>query len=156
MATLSTSMGGPAADIHDARWEARHRGALTGLVVALAIAAVEAVAGGERWVDLPIGLVGTIPATVIGWCLGPSAVAEGLRTAVPVVPAMAIGVILVADAIVVVALFADPFRTGAADPAALVAAPLLYLWGLVLVGGPMLVITLPAAVVWLVLVRTWR
>jgi hypothetical protein len=69
---------------------------------------------------------------------------------------MAIGVILVADAIVVVALFAEPFRTGAADPAALVAAPLLYLWGLVLVGGPMLVITLPAAVVWLVLVRTWR
>jgi hypothetical protein len=155
MTTLHTSMGRPATDLHDARRDARRRGAVTGLVVAFAIAAVEAIAGSERWIDLPIGLVGAIPAAMLGWCLGPSAVAERLRSAVSAVPAMAIGVVLVADAIVVVALFADSFRAGAGDPAAIVAAPLLYLWGLVLVGSPMLVITFPAAIIWLGLVRLW-
>jgi hypothetical protein len=143
-------------DDDDARRTARRRGALVGLLVALVIAGLQALTAWEVVIDAQIGLLGAIPALICGWWLGPRASAPALQDAWLTVPAMALGVILIADALVV-GLLAGP---GAGhlleDPVAILVVPYAYIWGLVLVGIPMLMVSVPAGVAWLAILRLWR
>jgi hypothetical protein len=140
---------------NDARQSARWRGAAVGLAIALVIAAVESLWLAEVWIDIPVGLTGAIPAALIGAWLGPHAAGRDWRSAVWTVPALAMGVVLLSDALVVAGLVGEEVVGHHADPAVLVAVPILYIYGLVLVGLPMLVLTVPAAVAWFLSLRLW-
>jgi hypothetical protein len=155
MATLTEAVTEGSHDDHAVRRSARRRGAVAGLAVATAIAGLETAAGLEPWVDLPIGATGAIPAMLCGWWLGPTAASRTLGDAILSAAAIAIGVVALGDALVVVAMVVGASGVGLADPTTYLAMTWLYLFGLVLVGVPMLMITVPAGVAWLALVRLW-
>jgi hypothetical protein len=144
----------PATCANDARRTARWRGAAVGLAIVLVIAMIESLWLAEVWVDIPVGLTGAIPAALIGAWLGPHAAGGDWRSAVWTVPVLAVGVVLVADVVVVVGLVAPSIGTSGLL-AAIAGAALLYLYGVVLVGLPMLILTVPAAVAWFGLLRLW-
>jgi hypothetical protein len=104
--------------------------------------------------EAPFLLLGIPAATVAGWFLGPAVRPDG-GMADPAI-GMAVMTIAIADALVVavsaVASLASSF--GGIDPLTAVARGLA-LWGigLVIVGIPMLVITVPCGLAWAALVR---
>lgn len=148
------------------------RPARLGAIVAAAICGVIAIGG---WIVQPgdgqmAGLLGLPAATVLGHRLAGRVVEADRRGAAVVGSGLAIGTVLVTDALVVAALVAefmadsvgqvagrDAIELGArlaADLAtSIVTALYLYLAGALIVGGPMLALTVPAAMVWAIAVR---
>jgi hypothetical protein len=104
--------------------------------------------------ETPVLLIGIPAATVAGWFLGPKVPVSGGLAGVAA--GMAILTIAIADALVVVpSMVASASSSyGPSDPLSAVTSGLA-LWGigLVFVGIPMLIVTVPCGLVWAVLVR---
>ena len=104
--------------------------------------------------ETPVLLIGIPAATVAGWFLGPKIPPIGGLAGVAA--GMAILSIAIADALVVVpsTVTSASSSYGASDPLSAVTSGLA-LWGigLVFVGIPMLIVTVPCGFVWAVLVR---
>jgi hypothetical protein len=103
----------------------------------------------------PVLLIGIPAATVAGWFLGPKVSPSGGLAGVAV--GMAILTIAIADALVVVPTMVASSASssyGGSDPLSAVTSGLA-LWGigLVFVGIPMLIPTVPCGFVWAMLVR---
>jgi hypothetical protein len=102
----------------------------------------------------PVLLIGIPAATVAGWFLGPKIPPSGGLAGVAA--GMAILTIAIADALVVVpsTVISASSSYGASDPLSAVTSGLaLWAIGLVFVGIPTLIVTVPCGFVWAVLVR---
>jgi hypothetical protein len=105
--------------------------------------------------ETPVLLIGIPAATVAGWFLGPKVPLGGGVAGVAI--GMAVLTTAIADALVVVPTVvasAASSSVGGIDPLGAVAGGLAF-WGLglVFVGIPILIITVPCGLVWAVLVR---
>jgi hypothetical protein len=125
----------------------------TGAAVAFSIAFVAGLIGlGFR---APLLLLGIPAATVAGWFLGPTVNAASGIGGLSV--AMAVVTVGIADALVVLGGAVGSLTsssTSGLDPlTAIAGAVFLWVVGLVVVGIPMLVITVPCGLAWAVVVR---
>ncbi len=150
----------------------QRRPARLGAIVAAAICGVIAIGG---WIVQPdgsqmVGLLGLPAATILGYRLAGRVIAADRQGAAVVGGGFAIGTVLVTDALVVIAMVGESVVDSAdrlaghdlielvADLAtdlvtAIAAALFLYLMGALIVGLPVLLVTVPAAMVWAILVR---
>lgn len=124
-----------------------------GATVAFSIAVVAGLIG--LGFEAPLLLLGIPAATVAGWILGPTVKPANGIGGISV--AMAVVTVAIADALVILALGVGSLTsssTGGLDPLAAIAGAVI-LWGIgfVVVGIPMLFITVPCGLVWAVVVR---
>lgn len=153
----------------------RRRPARLGALVAAAICGVIAIGG---WIvqsdgGMTFGLFGLPAATVLGYRLAGRVVAADRRGAAVVGGGLAIGTILVTDALVIIAMVVESMadsvdRLAGSDVVAfgtrlatdfvtaIPSALFFYLVGAVIVGVPALLLTVPAAMVWAILVASSR
>ena len=150
----------------------QRRSARLGAMVAAAICGVIAIGG---WIVQPdgsqmVGLLGLPAATILGYRLAGRVIAADRQGAAVVGSGLAIGTVLVTDALVVIAMVGELLLDSAdllagrglielaaglaTDIATAIATALfLYLMGALIVGVPILLVTVPAAMAWAILVR---
>jgi hypothetical protein len=148
------------------------RAARLGAAVAAAICVTIALGG---WLLAPpsgwvVGAIGCPGTTVLAWRMAPKVIAATRGGAFAMAVALAIGAILVADALVVggilVGAAVEAVRSSSLDGAAISAVGLvggmvggaamgifLFLVGAIVVGIPVSVIVMPAALIWAAVVR---
>lgn len=111
---------------------------------------------GILWLPLSLVVTGFVPATVLGWLLAPGAldgrrsvIRAGLRYGLLLIPAGAVqfGIVML------ISIAASNREIGFNPGVGVAVLILVLLAGSVFVGPFMLVVTIPAAIIWVVLLR---
>src|SRR5262245_6266025 len=155
VARRTTPMTASTLPIEQSAPASRGASRILGAFVAVAIASVVTI------VTIPMGpaplfALGIPAAAIVGAWLGPQVrPAEGLGT---VIGLMATATVLVAETLLLggwlVAALTIPDMSGSTDlPTAIAGGLFVGLIGLVIVGGPMLLVTTPCAAAWALIVR---
>jgi hypothetical protein len=126
----------------------------SGAAVAFSISFVAGLIG--LGFDQPLLLIGIPAATIAGWRLGPRIRPTGDLISMTV--AMSFATVAIADTLVVIPLgigsSMSASAAGSIDPFRGIAASLfLWFFGFILVGVPMMIVTVPCGLLWAALVR---
>jgi hypothetical protein len=126
----------------------------SGAAVAFSIAFVAGLVG--LGFEQPLLLLGIPAATIAGWWLGPRI--SPTSDLIVITVAMALATVAIADTLVVIPLGIGSATTaslvGSIDPFRGIAASLfLWFFGFILVGVPIMVVTVPCGLLWAALVR---